>query len=149
MCVSHVLRHVRVEYRICAREEECARHDALVRRHEDTRKIQRGEAEEQTTIASEVTPRSPGDSKATLTVGPGCTYSTLQAAIDATVSGDDIWIQETTLVGTAALANINDKSLLVRGGANSDCSALTTASSILDANGLSDSVIEFMEEPVT
>ncbi len=79
---------------------------------------------------------------AILTVGDGCTYGNVQAAVDAAASGDTIRVQAKTWTGSLATVNINNKSLTIIGGYNSTCVAKTTDKTILDGNGTFDSIIE-------
>ena len=80
--------------------------------------------------------------EAILTVGDSCTYATLQAAIDAAISGDTIRVQGRTWTGTAATANINGKSLSIYGGYNSTCTVQGTTKTVMNAAGTADSVFE-------
>jgi len=81
-------------------------------------------------------------SQAVLTVGDSCTYSSLQAAVNAASSGDIIRVQAKTFTGTDATVNINGKSLTIYGGYDSTCTSRGTAKTVLDASGQADSVIE-------
>ncbi|MBN2384035.1 S8 family serine peptidase [bacterium] len=94
---------------------------------------------EQTPVAGVDEEQYNKQSKAIRGVGSGCTYATLQAAVDAAVSGDDIYIAIGTYNQTV---NVYNKSLNFYGGASSDCSSLTGSISTIDGTGLADSVFE-------
>ena len=82
---------------------------------------------------------------AILTVGTGCTYSNIQAAVDAANDGDTIQVRAVTYTGSNATVNIIDKSLIILGGYEADCSTKSQNRTILNAAGQSDSVFEITD----
>ncbi len=125
-----------------AAAEEAARAEA--QRQEE---ISRALAEKPTPADDEkwATPSGAGDPQhpaATLTVGDSCTYATVQAAVNAAVSGDTIRVQAKTFTGSSATVNINGKALTLSGGWNNTCTTQGATKTTLDATGASDSVIE-------
>jgi predicted outer membrane repeat protein len=82
-----------------------------------------------------------------LTVGSSCAYQTLQAAVNAAVSGDTIRVEGKTWTGSDATVNFPDKNLILRGGYDSECvSLLANSRTKLDAAG-SDTVFELLVSP--
>ncbi|MFK5894368.1 MAG: hypothetical protein QM504_14190 [Pseudomonadota bacterium] len=81
----------------------------------------------------------------TLTVGPGCTYSTLQAAVDAASSGDVIRVRDITFSNGDATVNVTNKSLIINGGYGVGCNTLSGNRTTLDGAGQADSLLEFSD----
>lgn len=77
-----------------------------------------------------------------------CDYQTIQAAVDAASSGDSIRVTNETFLADAAVFNVIDKSLTIRGGRVS-CDALSSYSgkTRLDGTGMgfADSVVELVD----
>ncbi|HSH04747.1 MAG TPA: hypothetical protein VLL52_19705, partial [Anaerolineae bacterium] len=80
----------------------------------------------------------------TLTVGDGCQYGTLQAAVTAAASGATILMQGKEWVGSGATANITSKTLVIEGGYNAGCSQRNGSRTVLNGTGVADSVIEIL-----
>lgn len=85
---------------------------------------------------------SPEAPHAVRTVGDSCTYSNIQAAVNAASDGDVLHVQGKTFTGADATVNVVGKSLSFFGGYNSDCTLHNAGRTVLDATGRADSVFE-------
>jgi predicted outer membrane repeat protein len=91
-----------------------------------------------------------GRPAAPLTVGTYCTFPTLQDAVNAAGSHDEIHVEGKTWTGADATVDFPEKGLHIVGGYDSDCSDLVpNTRTILNANGLDNVFNYIVPSPTT
>ena len=91
-------------------------------------------------------PADPNRPAATLTVGPSCTYSTIQAAVNAAGVGDSIWVAQGVYFENVDIIN---QTVTIEGGYNNTCTTPGAGVTRVEGSLNPDSTIDISSSTVT